>query len=74
MQIDVSKPIKNATVKMLDAFVDSAFEFVNLNHSSRLRATLHRLIDKLGEPLIVPSVEENIPDNFPEGVYIRNGQ
>ena len=29
MQIDVSKSIKNAYVNLLDAFVDSVFEFVD---------------------------------------------
>ncbi|EXB58586.1 hypothetical protein L484_008741 [Morus notabilis] len=71
-QVDhVSKTIKNGTAKMLDDFVDSAFEFVDqplLPSQSNFAP-----VDELGGPVVINNVKGNIPDNFPEGVYIRNG-
>ena len=32
-----------------------------------------RPVDELGEPVVITSIEGKIPDNFPEGVYLRNG-
>ncbi|KAM4086460.1 hypothetical protein ACJW30_10G103000 [Castanea mollissima] len=58
LRIDVSKTIKNASVKILDAFVDSS------NFAP---------VDELKEALLIINIEGKIPDNFPEGIYIRNG-
>jgi carotenoid cleavage dioxygenase-like enzyme len=30
-------------------------------------------VDELKEALLITNIEGTIPDNFPEGVYIRNG-
>jgi carotenoid cleavage dioxygenase-like enzyme len=30
-------------------------------------------VDELKEALLITDIEGKIPDNFPEGVYIRNG-
>ncbi|XVF35449.1 hypothetical protein REPUB_Repub18cG0147000 [Reevesia pubescens] len=71
LQIDVSKAIKNTSVKLLDAFVDSTFEFIDqplLPSQSNFAA-----IDELKEAAIITSIEGKIPDGFPEGVYLRNG-
>nr|GMN69173.1 hypothetical protein TIFTF001_038222 [Ficus carica] len=71
MRIDVSKTIKNTTAKMLDAFVDSTFEFVDqplLPSQSNFAP-----VDELGGPVFITSIEGSIPDDFPEGVYLRNG-
>ncbi|PON32676.1 Carotenoid oxygenase [Parasponia andersonii] len=71
MRIDISKTIKNTTANLLDAFVDSAFEFVNqpLLPSQRNFAP----VDELGGPVAIAIIQGSIPDNLPEGVYIRNG-
>ncbi|GMY17588.1 carotenoid 9,10(9',10')-cleavage dioxygenase-like [Fagus crenata] len=65
MQIDVSKSIKNAYVNLLDAFVDSVFEFVDqplLPSQSDFAP-----VDELKEALLITNIEGTIPDNFPEG-------
>ncbi|XWS17715.1 hypothetical protein CRYUN_Cryun33cG0091000 [Craigia yunnanensis] len=71
LQIDVSKAIKNTSVKLLDAFVDSTFEFIDqplLPSQSNFAP-----IDELKEAVLITSIEGEIPDGFPEGVYLRNG-
>lgn len=71
MQLDVSKSIRNASVKLLDAFVDSLFQFADqpvLPSQSNFAP-----VDELNEPLAITSIEGKVPYDFPEGVYIRNG-
>ncbi|KAJ6745611.1 DIOXYGENASE putative-RELATED [Salix koriyanagi] len=70
-QLEVSKNIKNASAKLLDAFVDSTFKFSDqrvLPSQSNFAP-----VDELNEPLVITSIEGKIPDDFPEGVFIRNG-
>ncbi|OMO61931.1 Carotenoid oxygenase [Corchorus capsularis] len=70
-QVDVSKAVKNTTIKLLDAFVDSAFEFVDiplLQSQSNFAP-----VDELREAALVSNIQGQIPSDFPEGVYIRNG-
>ncbi|KAI5556447.1 hypothetical protein BDE02_18G036200 [Populus trichocarpa] len=71
MQLDVSKSIRNASVKLLDAFVDSLFQFADqpvLPSQSNFAP-----VDELNERLAITSIEGKVPYDFPEGVYIRNG-
>ncbi|KAL2517811.1 Carotenoid 9 [Abeliophyllum distichum] len=63
--------IKEASVRLLDTFVDLAFEFVDqplLSSQGNFAP-----VEELGEAMCVASIEGRIPDDFPEGVYIRNG-
>ncbi|KAL5858148.1 hypothetical protein ACOSQ3_005606 [Xanthoceras sorbifolium] len=58
MRSYVSKTIKDASVKLLDKFVDRS------NFAPA---------DELGKAVLITSIEGEIPDDFPQGVYIRNG-
>ncbi|CAI0408461.1 unnamed protein product [Linum tenue] len=63
--------IKKAPGKLLDAFVDSVFQFLDqplLPSQSNFAP-----VDELKEAVRVTTVEGTIPDDFSEGVYIRNG-
>ncbi|KAB2619291.1 carotenoid 9-10-cleavage dioxygenase-like [Pyrus ussuriensis x Pyrus communis] len=72
MQIDVTKTFKNTSGKVLDFLVDSMFEFVDqefLPSQSKFGP-----VDELGGEVAVTSgIRGKIPDDFPEGIYIRNG-
>ncbi|CAI9784894.1 unnamed protein product [Fraxinus pennsylvanica] len=68
---NVPNIIKEASVRIIDIFVDLAFEFVDqplLPSQSNFAP-----VEELGEAIRVTSIEGRIPDDFPEGVYIRNG-
>ncbi|XP_015084337.1 carotenoid 9,10(9',10')-cleavage dioxygenase 1-like [Solanum pennellii] len=68
---DIPKAVKETSIKLLHAFVDSVFEFVDqplLPSQSNFAP-----VDEIGEAVVVTTVEGKIPDDFPEGVYIRNG-
>ncbi|XP_014500682.1 carotenoid 9,10(9',10')-cleavage dioxygenase isoform X2 [Vigna radiata var. radiata] len=69
--IDVQKTMTDAAAKLLEAFVDSFFQFVDqplLPSQSNFAP-----VEELGEAILVTSIQGSIPDDFPEGVYIRNG-
>ncbi|CAN6721399.1 unnamed protein product [Malus baccata var. baccata] len=71
MQIDVSKTFKNTSDKVLDFLVDSMFEFVDQEYLPS--QSNFRPVDELGgEVDVTSSIRGKIPDDFPEGVYIRN--
>ncbi|KAK8547408.1 hypothetical protein V6N13_098118 [Hibiscus sabdariffa] len=64
--------VKNTSVKLLDAFVGSAFEFVDC--SSDTDQTNTAPVDELREAATVThNIHGHIPTDFPQGVYIRNG-
>ncbi|KAK7410379.1 hypothetical protein VNO78_01114 [Psophocarpus tetragonolobus] len=68
---DVHKTVSTTAAKLLDAFVDSFFEFSDqplLPSQSNFAP-----VEELGEAILVTSIHGRIPDDFPEGVYIRNG-
>ncbi|KAK4833796.1 hypothetical protein QYF36_011295 [Acer negundo] len=61
---NVSKTIKDASVKLLDAFVDRVFEITDqpLPRSQSNFAP----VDELGEAVLITSIEGEIPNDFPE--------
>ncbi|KAM7274482.1 hypothetical protein ACFE04_016348 [Oxalis oulophora] len=71
IQLNVQKHIKNSSEKLLEAFVDSTFEFIQDPYlSSQVNFAP---VDELGKPLVIVNIQGKIPDDFPTGVYIRNG-
>ncbi|KAF9662252.1 hypothetical protein SADUNF_Sadunf18G0033800 [Salix dunnii] len=65
MKIDVSQIIKNTSRKMLDAFVDSTFQFVDqplLPSQSNFAP-----VEEIGEAVNVDAIDGEIPGDFPEG-------
>ncbi|KAK8351699.1 hypothetical protein V6Z12_A05G050200 [Gossypium hirsutum] len=71
-RVDVLKAaVKNTSVKLLDAFVDSAFQFVDypLNPSQTNAAP----VDEIKEAAVITNIHGDIPSEFPQGIYIRNG-
>ncbi|KAG8375583.1 hypothetical protein BUALT_Bualt10G0115600 [Buddleja alternifolia] len=69
---NVHKMIKEASVRLVDAVVDLAFEFVDqplLPSQSNFAP-----VEEIGMAVeVTSSVDGTIPDDFPQGVYIRNG-
>nr|XP_019066509.1 carotenoid 9,10(9',10')-cleavage dioxygenase 1-like [Solanum lycopersicum] len=70
--MDVPKVIlKEVIFKLLDNFIDLTFEFVDqpLSPSQSNFAP----VEEIGEAVRVTTIQGKIPNDFPEGVYIRNG-
>ncbi|RDX61223.1 Carotenoid 9,10(9',10')-cleavage dioxygenase 1, partial [Mucuna pruriens] len=62
---DVHKTMTNTAAKLLDAFVDSFFEFTDqplLPSQSN-----YAPVEELGEAVLVTSIQGRVPDDFPEG-------
>ncbi|PSR91264.1 Carotenoid 9,10(9',10')-cleavage dioxygenase [Actinidia chinensis var. chinensis] len=70
-RIDVTETIKNTSVRLLDGFVDLVFEFIDqpLLHSQSNFAP----VEERRSEIHVTGIEGMIPDDFPQGVYLRNG-
>ncbi|CAL2234356.1 unnamed protein product [Prunus armeniaca] len=70
-KVDVSKTMKNTSGKMLDALVDSIFQFVDqpLLPSQKNFAP----VEEIGDLVEVIWTEGEIPADFAEGVFVRNG-
>ncbi|KAI9106966.1 hypothetical protein K1719_022494 [Acacia pycnantha] len=67
----ILETIKETGANLVDAFVDSTFEFVDqalLPSQSNFAP-----VEELGEAVAITSIEGQLPDGFPDGVYIRNG-
>ncbi|KAI4354023.1 hypothetical protein L6164_002924 [Bauhinia variegata] len=71
LQIDLSKMMKYTATKLVDAFVDHVFEFVD--HPLLPSQINFAPVEELGEATPITSIQGEIPHDFPEGVYIRNG-
>ncbi|TQD79120.1 hypothetical protein C1H46_035321 [Malus baccata] len=72
MQIDVTKTFKNTSVKVLDFLVDSMFEFVDQEFLPS-QSNFGPVNELGGEVAVTSGIRGKIPDDFPEGIYIRNG-
>ncbi|PIA42821.1 hypothetical protein AQUCO_02000338v1 [Aquilegia coerulea] len=71
MKVNVSRFIKDTSSKMLDAFVDSVFKFVDqpyLPSQSNFAP-----VEEIGHDVMIDNIEGEIPTDFPMGIYIRNG-
>ncbi|GFZ16213.1 hypothetical protein Acr_25g0006220 [Actinidia rufa] len=70
-RIDVTETIKNTSVRLLDGFVDLVFEVIDqpLLHCQSNFAP----VEERGSEIHVTGIEGMIPDDFPQGVYLRNG-
>ncbi|CAN6682016.1 unnamed protein product [Malus baccata var. baccata] len=72
MQIDVTKTFKNTSGKVLDFLVDSMFEFVDQEFLPS-QSNFGPVNELGGEVAVTRGIRGKIPDDFPEGIYIRNG-
>ncbi|XP_071727781.1 carotenoid 9,10(9',10')-cleavage dioxygenase 1-like [Rutidosis leptorrhynchoides] len=63
--------IKKTSIELLHAFTDSVFQFID--HPSLPSQSNFAPVEEIGEAFYIDEVQGNIPYDFPEGVYIRNG-
>lgn len=72
MKIQVSRAmIKKTSMDLLDVFTNSMFKFID--HPSLPSQSNFAPIEELGESVCVDDIQGRIPNDFPEGVYVRNG-
>ncbi|XP_004300716.1 PREDICTED: carotenoid 9,10(9',10')-cleavage dioxygenase 1-like [Fragaria vesca subsp. vesca] len=70
-KVDVPNTMKNTSGKMLDAVVDSLFQFTDVPSLPSQKNFLP--VEEIGEHVEVACNLGEIPADFTEGVFIRNG-
>ncbi|KAL6212556.1 hypothetical protein ACLB2K_017774 [Fragaria x ananassa] len=70
-KVDVLKTMKNTSGKLLEAVVDSLFQFVDVPSLPSQKNFLP--VEEIGELVEVTCTSGEIPADFAEGVFIRNG-
>ncbi|XP_071704210.1 carotenoid 9,10(9',10')-cleavage dioxygenase 1-like [Rutidosis leptorrhynchoides] len=68
---EASIALKTASMAILDTLVDSLFQFVDqpMHPSQKNFAP----VEEIGEHVEVDYYQGEIPEDFPEGIYVRNG-
>ncbi|KAF9590614.1 hypothetical protein IFM89_035932 [Coptis chinensis] len=69
--LNVSRTIKDTSRRLLNAFVDSVFQFVDIPYLPNERNFAPT--EETGQATTVVNIEGEIPIDFPMGVYLRNG-
>lgn len=71
LRVDVVEAVQNAPRRLLDVVVDSTFRFKD---QPRLPSQGNFApVAEIGEAVNVAIIEGAIPQDFPEGIYVRNG-
>ncbi|XP_023768642.1 carotenoid 9,10(9',10')-cleavage dioxygenase 1 isoform X1 [Lactuca sativa] len=71
LKTEVGEAIKNGSLAMLNTLVDSIFQFVDQPMLSSQKNFAP--VEEIGELVKIDYCQGEIPEDFPEGVYIRNG-
>ncbi|CAN6164993.1 unnamed protein product [Urochloa humidicola] len=67
---EVSKTLKSISSNLLERFIDTAYRF---SEQPSLNEGNFRPVNEIGEAVLLNYVSGEVPEDFPEGVYIRNG-
>ncbi|XP_057434748.1 carotenoid 9,10(9',10')-cleavage dioxygenase 1-like [Lotus japonicus] len=70
--LQINDVMKSTAVKLVDAFVDSFFEFIDKPLLVPSQSNFAP-VEELEEAILITTIQGQIPDGFPQGVYIRNG-
>ncbi|XP_048133966.1 carotenoid 9,10(9',10')-cleavage dioxygenase 1-like [Rhodamnia argentea] len=70
-KIDVSKTVRKASAIVLDVLVDGLYRFVDQPYPPSQKNFAP--VQEIGEAVEVACLEGQLPADFPEGVFIRNG-
>ncbi|ERN15066.1 hypothetical protein AMTR_s00056p00030070 [Amborella trichopoda] len=71
LKTHVSEILKGASQRVLNAFVDSVFQFVD--QPTTESQSNFAPVEEIGKEIRISSIEVVIAEDFPEGIYIRNG-
>ncbi|XP_030452721.2 carotenoid 9,10(9',10')-cleavage dioxygenase 1-like [Syzygium oleosum] len=70
-KIDVSNAVKKASGMVLDVLVDGLYRFVDQPYPPSQKNFAP--VQEIGEAVEVACLEGELPADFPEGVFVRNG-
>ncbi|CAN6190803.1 unnamed protein product [Urochloa humidicola] len=67
---EVSKTLKSVSSNLLERSIDTAYRF---SEQPALNEGNFRPVNEIGDAVLLNNLSGEIPEDFPEGVYIRNG-
>ncbi|CAL5044427.1 unnamed protein product [Urochloa decumbens] len=67
---EVSKALKSASSSLLERFIGTTYRF---SEQPCLNEGNFRPVDEIGDVVLLKDLSGEAPEDFPEGVYIRNG-
>ncbi|RLN12190.1 hypothetical protein C2845_PM09G03800 [Panicum miliaceum] len=67
---EMSKTLKSVSSNLLERFIDAAYRF---SEQPALNEGNFRPVKEIGEAVLLNDLSGEVPEDFPEGVYIRNG-
>ncbi|CAL4941844.1 unnamed protein product [Urochloa decumbens] len=67
---DMSNAVKSISSNLLQLLVDSAYRF---SEQPVMNEGNFQPVNEIGEAVSLKDIEGNVPEDFPEGTYIRNG-
>ncbi|CAL5036938.1 unnamed protein product [Urochloa decumbens] len=67
---EVSKALKSASSSLLERFIGTTYRF---SEQPCLNEGNFRPVDEIGDAVLLKDLSGEVPEDFPEGVYIRNG-
>ncbi|RLM54222.1 hypothetical protein C2845_PM10G03560 [Panicum miliaceum] len=67
---EMSKTLESVSSNLLERFIDTAYRF---SEQPALNQGNFRPVNEIGEVVLLNDLSGEVPEDFPEGVYIRNG-
>ncbi|KAF8733115.1 hypothetical protein HU200_015483 [Digitaria exilis] len=67
---EMSKTLQSVSSNILKRFVDTAYRF---SEQPSLNEGNFRPVSEIGEEVLLNNLSGEVPEDFPEGIYIRNG-
>ncbi|PVH48362.1 hypothetical protein PAHAL_4G315800 [Panicum hallii] len=67
---EMSKTLESVSSNLLERFIDTAYRF---SEQPALNQGNFRPVNQIGEVVLLNDLSGEVPEDFPEGVYIRNG-
>ncbi|OEL32758.1 Carotenoid 9,10(9',10')-cleavage dioxygenase 1 [Dichanthelium oligosanthes] len=68
--MQMSKTLKSVSSNLLERFIDTAYRF---SEQPSLNEGNFRPVNEISEAVLLSHLSGEVPEDFPEGVYIRNG-
>ncbi|TVU12426.1 hypothetical protein EJB05_46070, partial [Eragrostis curvula] len=67
---EISTSLKSISSNLLQGFIDTAYKF---SEQPSLNEGNFRPVSEISEAVLLKDLDGEVPEDFPEGVYIRNG-
>ncbi|CAL5044430.1 unnamed protein product [Urochloa decumbens] len=67
---EISKTLKSVSSTLVERFIETTYRF---SEQPSLNEGNFRPVNEIGEAVVLNDLSGEVPEDFPEGIYIRNG-